>query len=177
MSGAGRVLKSYVVVIIAYGCLLPAFIVFLGPRLDRLLGVGPLLPSPYHAIAGLAALAYAWFWIIWAQVFIVSRGEGHPNEILGYELGPVTQRLVVDGPYRYTRNPMAYGLIMYYFVALAFLCSSVVILALLPAACLFEVWYHRTYEEPGLRRRFGSEYARYRERVPLLLPFPARRRA
>jgi protein-S-isoprenylcysteine O-methyltransferase Ste14 len=175
MSGDGRVLRSYILVIIVYGCLIPLLIASVGPRLDRLLGIGPLMPAPYHAAAGAAALAYAWFWIIWAQVSIVTRGEGHPNEILGYELGPVTQRLVVEGPYRYTRNPMAYGLIVYYFVALAFLRNSVVTLVLLVPACLFEVWYHRTYEEPGLLRRFGSEYERYRERVPLLLPFVTRR--
>jgi len=161
---------SYLLVILIYACAIPLLIVLLGPRLDRLLGLGPLLPFPYQIAPGIISLAYAWFWIAWSQVFIITRGKGHPNEILGYELGPLTQRLVTEGPYRYTRNPMAYGLLIFYFVALAFLRNSIITLALFPFACLFEIWYHTTFEEPGLLKRFGSEYERYRKEVPILLP-------
>jgi protein-S-isoprenylcysteine O-methyltransferase Ste14 len=166
--------KGYLVVILIYACAIPLLIALLGPRLDRLLGLRPLLPFPYQIAAGIITLAYAWFWIAWSQVFIVTRGKGHPNEILGYELGPLTQRLVTEGPYRYTRNPMACGLLIFYFVALAFLRNSIITLVLFPLACLFEVWYHKKYEEPGLRTRFGGEYEQYREEVPVLFPFTKR---
>jgi protein-S-isoprenylcysteine O-methyltransferase Ste14 len=166
-----RVGFSYLLVILVYGCAIPFLIASLGPRIDRFLGFGPLLRPPYQLVVGAVALAYAWFWIVWSQVFIITRGKGHPNEILGYELSPLTQRLVTEGPYSHTRNPMAYGLLLFYFVALAFLCNSVVTLALFPVACLFEIWYHTRFEEPGLVTRFGDEYERYRKRVPALLPF------
>lgn len=161
---------SYLLVVLIYACGIPLLIAQLGPMIDRLLSLGPLLPFPYQIAAGIIALAYAWFWIAWAQVFIIRRGKGHPNEILGYELGPLTQRLVTEGPYRHTRNPMAYGLLVFYFVALAFLSNAIITLVLFPLACVFEIWYHTTFEEPGLLKRFGSEYERYRKEVPILLP-------
>lgn len=166
-----RVLKSYLIVILIYACLIPALIVSLGPLLDRILGLRPLLRPPSRLVAGLVTGAYAWFWIIWSQVFLIRRGKGHPNEILGRELGPLTQQLVTEGPYRYTRNPMAWGLLVFYFVSLACVANATAVLLLFLPACLFEIWYHKNYEEPGLLRRFGAAYERYRATVPLLLPF------
>ena len=162
---------SYLLVILLYGCAIPFLIASLGQKTDKLLGFGKLLRPPYQLIAGVVTLAYAWSWIIWSQAFIITRGKGHPNEILGYKLSPLTQRLVTEGPYRYTRNPMAYGLLLFYFVAIAFLRNSIITLALFPFACLFEIWYHTTFEERGLLTRFGIEYERYRKEVPALLPF------
>lgn len=176
MGDGRRIIASYAAVAVVYGCLLPLLVAAAGALLDRAAGLPPLVPPPWNTVAGLALLAWAWIWIVWSFVFLVRRGRGHPNEILGRELAPTTRTLVTNGPYRYTRNPMAYGLIVYYFAALAFLRNSIAILALLPLACLFELWYHRTYEEPGLLRRFGGEYARYREEVPALLPVVRRRR-
>ena len=171
MKGNRSITRGYIIVIIVYACLIPLAIALLGTRLNGYLGLGAILPSPYNTIAGLMSLAYGWFWISWSQVNLVRRGDGHPNEILGRELGPLTRRLVTDGPYRYTRNPMAYGLIIFYFLALAFLCNAVLIIVFFPFACLFEVWYHRKYEEPGLLNRFGEKYKHYKEEVPLLFPF------
>lgn len=169
-----RIVSSYIIVIAIYLLLIPFLIVFLGKGLNRLLGWGPLLPSPYHTAAGIISLAYGWFWIIWSQFFLTTRGGGHPNEILGRELAPTTRRIVREGPYRFTRNPMAYGLTIFYFIALAFLFNITAIVALFPPACLFEIWYHKKYEEPGLLKRFGKEYEDYRKRVPLLFPFMKR---
>ena len=176
MGNARRVFLSYVAVAAIYGVGLPILVAAGGHFLDGALGLPPLAPPPWNTAAGLALLAWAWLWIAWSFVFLVRRGRGHPNEILGRELAPSTRKLVTGGPYRYTRNPMAYGLIIFYFAALAFLRNSISILAMLPLACAFEVWYHRACEEPGLLRRFGADYARYRDEVPLLLPVARRRR-
>lgn len=176
MQNGRRVFLSYVAVAAIYGGGIPVLVAAAGAALDRALGLPPLVPPPWDTVAGLALLAWAWFWIAWSLDFLVRRGLGHPNEILGRELAPPTRRLVTEGPYRHTRNPMAYGLIVFYFAALAFLRNSISILAALPLACAFEVWYHRTCEEPGLLRRFGDAYSRYRAEVPLLLPIARRRR-
>ena len=172
-----RVILSYVAVVAIYGVGIPVLVASVGPRIDDAFGLPPLVPPPWHATVGAALLVWAWFWIAWSFFFLVRHGRGHPNEILGRELAPPTRELVTGGPYRFTRNPMAYGLIVFYFGALAFFRNSITVLALLPPACAFEIWYHRTCEEPGLLRRFGAEYARYREEVPLLLPAPRRRRS
>jgi protein-S-isoprenylcysteine O-methyltransferase Ste14 len=79
------------------------------------------------------------------------------------------KRLVVEGPYRYVRNPMI----------------TAVLAALLGEAALFGsppllIWFgfflvlnyagFRLYEEPGLERRFGDEYRAYKRNVPRWLP-------
>jgi protein-S-isoprenylcysteine O-methyltransferase Ste14 len=86
-------------------------------------------------------------------------------------LAPVDppRELVVRGLYRYVRNPMYLGV------------SAIVlgeaILARSPALLLYwAIWFLLVnlivmgYEEPGLRRRFGSSYDDYARRVGRWLP-------
>lgn len=70
------------------------------------------------------------------------------------------RRLVVRGPYRFLRNPMYLG------AALALAGAALVYhsLALLGYAAAFLVCFHFFvvfYEEPHLRRAFGSDYSAY----------------
>ena len=76
-----------------------------------------------------------------------------------------TRHLVVGGPYRYVRNPM-YIAVGSTIVGQALLFGQ---LGLLPyAAAFFAVVsaFVYLYEEPALRRQFGSEYETYRAAVP-----------
>jgi protein-S-isoprenylcysteine O-methyltransferase Ste14 len=80
-----------------------------------------------------------------------------------------TARLVVVGPYRHVRNPMISG------VALILL-GAAAVFGSLPLALWFAAFalvnavYMPLVEEPGLRRRFGEQYERYRANVPRWLP-------
>lgn len=72
--------------------------------------------------------------------------------------------LVVDGPFRWTRNPMYLGFV----VALLGLAVVIGNAASLAAAVVFAVIADRCYiafEEQAMRRRFGAEYAAYAARV------------
>ena len=80
-----------------------------------------------------------------------------------------TERLVVGGPYRHVRNPM------YLAVGSTIVGQSLLFgqLELLPyAAVIFAavIAFVYIYEEPALRKRFGSEYNAYRAAVPGWLP-------
>jgi protein-S-isoprenylcysteine O-methyltransferase Ste14 len=172
-----RILNSYFIVVILYLALLPLIIIYVGRSLNNIIGLSLLPASVYLLAAGIAVSAYGWCWIIWSQVTLTRYGNGHPNEILGYELAPTTRSIVQSGPYKLTRNPMAYGLLVFYFLGLGLLSRIPLILFVFPLACLFEVWYHKKYEEPGLLKRFGENYARYKKTVPILLPFFKRRSA
>ena len=93
--------------------------------------------------------------------FVAARGTPAP-------VAP-TEQLVVEGPYRYVRNPMyvavltivlgqtlwhaSLGLVLYGVLAWAVMAAFV-----------------RLYEEPALRARFGSDYATYRAAVPAWIP-------
>jgi protein-S-isoprenylcysteine O-methyltransferase Ste14 len=79
------------------------------------------------------------------------------------------RHLVVRGPYRYVRNPMIVG------VGMTLAGESVLTGSL--AVALFTLFFfalnhlHFVYfEEPGLRKRFGRDYERYRQAVPCWWP-------
>ena len=80
-----------------------------------------------------------------------------------------TQRLVVQGVYRHVRNPMISGV-------LSILLGEAVLLGSLPLLYWFLFFFalNAVYiplsEEPGLVRRFGEEYLRYKANVPRWVP-------
>lgn len=86
------------------------------------------------------------------------------------------QRLVVNGPYRYVRNPMYLGA-AFALGGAALVYRSV---GLLIYAAVFHLAMHLFvlgYEEPALTRLFGTEYQTYRTKVHRWLPrIQARRR-
>lgn len=73
-------------------------------------------------------------------------------------------KLVVSGLYRFTRNPMYVGLsLIYAGVSLTF--DAPGSLLLLPVAIAIVDRYVIPREEAYLERRFGSEYAAYKQQV------------
>ena len=80
-----------------------------------------------------------------------------------------TSRLVIEGLYTYVRNPMILGVIIVLLgEALAF--GSWRILAWALAFFAINTLYFVRLEEPGLEKRFGEPYRRYRQNVPRWLP-------
>jgi protein-S-isoprenylcysteine O-methyltransferase Ste14 len=76
-----------------------------------------------------------------------------------------TQHLVVEGPYRFVRNPM-------YLAVAAIILGQVVLFGSwwlfgwLVLALVAVVLFVRAYEEPSLERTYGDEYLEYRANVP-----------
>jgi protein-S-isoprenylcysteine O-methyltransferase Ste14 len=85
-----------------------------------------------------------------------------------------THRLVVLGPYRHVRNPMITGVISM-LLGEAALLGSWPLLAWALGFFGVNAIYMPLVEEPGLVRRFGDDYVRYRQNVPRWLPRPRRR--
>jgi protein-S-isoprenylcysteine O-methyltransferase Ste14 len=79
------------------------------------------------------------------------------------------QRLVVRGVYRHVRNPMISGV---FFVLLgeAVLAASLPILGWFAVFVVVNTVYIPLSEEPGLVKRFGSDYLTYRQNVPRWIP-------
>lgn len=80
-----------------------------------------------------------------------------------------TSRLVVRGPYRHVRNPMISGVLLVLLGEAAFL-GSLPVLAWFAAVLAVNAVYFPLVEEPGLSRRFGEDYERYRANVPRWVP-------
>jgi protein-S-isoprenylcysteine O-methyltransferase Ste14 len=79
------------------------------------------------------------------------------------------QRLVVQGVYRHVRNPMISGV---FFVLLgeAVLAASLPLLSWFALFVSINAVYIPLSEEPGLLKRFGSDYQTYRQNVPRWIP-------
>jgi protein-S-isoprenylcysteine O-methyltransferase Ste14 len=86
----------------------------------------------------------------------------------GRGMQPPPDRIITSGPYRYTRNPMYLGhLIFMMGLALALWSWFALILLATRAA-----WFHRRVlrDEQRLEARFGSTYAAYRSKVNRWIP-------
>jgi protein-S-isoprenylcysteine O-methyltransferase Ste14 len=79
------------------------------------------------------------------------------------------RELVVQGLYRYVRNPM-------YVAVAAILIGELLIIRTVPMLWYVAVWFGAVnlfvigYEEPTLRRRFGDSYERYAQSVRRWVP-------
>jgi protein-S-isoprenylcysteine O-methyltransferase Ste14 len=118
-----------------------------------------LLPVIVGAILILAGLRLWWQTI---RLFVeVGRGTLAPWD--------PPRRFVVRGPYRLVRNPMISS-IGFVLLGEAALLGSGSILVLFAGFAVVNATYIPLVEEPGLRRRFGAEYERYRRAVPRWIP-------
>ena len=95
--------------------------------------------------------------------YLVSRGEGTPLPL------DQTNRLVIAGPYRYLRNPMAVAGVTQGLAIGIFFGSLPVIAYALLGAILWQVTV-RPVEEADMGERFGHEYKEYAREVPCWFP-------
>jgi protein-S-isoprenylcysteine O-methyltransferase Ste14 len=84
------------------------------------------------------------------------------------------KKLVIQGPYRYTRNPMYLGVLTVLLGWLLLFQTAVLALCLLSALAVFNLFV-LGYEERRLRKLFGKEYEAYMAHVPRWLPRVPRR--
>jgi protein-S-isoprenylcysteine O-methyltransferase Ste14 len=157
----------------------------------------PNWPSTVASLAVGASFFALWFWLLpsWLGFRVNTGGVAHWGwigavpSVLGFAVAlrciwdfgwtghgtpaPIAppQRLVMVGFYRYVRNPMYVG----FFAG----CSGLWVvfgrasLAALTVACVAVVGvalFVQLYEEPTLRKMFGSEYEEYCKNVPRWLP-------
>ncbi len=80
-----------------------------------------------------------------------------------------TRHLVVQGFYRYVRNPM-YVAIVATILGQALLFGSIHLIEYAAIAWLVTHLFILTYEEPTLRKTFGPGYETYRTNVPRWIP-------
>ena len=115
------------------------------------------------AVVGTALTAAGLVLLIQTVRLLARRGKG--------TLAPwnPTQRLVVTGVYRHTRNPMITGVLLILLgESVGFLSSGIAIwfTAFLAANLI----YMPLLEEPDLVERFGAEYELYKLNVPRWIP-------
>lgn len=138
--------------------ILPYFILELEDiPLDR-----PLDQKGLLAIGSLLFLTFSFLGLRSAYVMgTVGRGTPLPMD--------AAQKLVVKGPYKIIRNPMAVGGLGQG-LSIAFLYQSPALLAFFSLGILLWHYIIRPIEEKELESRFGQEYLHYKARVNLWWP-------
>jgi protein-S-isoprenylcysteine O-methyltransferase Ste14 len=80
-----------------------------------------------------------------------------------------TQTLVVEGVYRYMRNPMILGVVLGLFGESIILSNYAILLWCLLFLLGNHIYFIKS-EEPGLLKRFGEAYVEYSKNVPRWIP-------
>jgi protein-S-isoprenylcysteine O-methyltransferase Ste14 len=102
--------------------------------------------------------------LLWATVTFWRAGGGTPVPVAA------PQRLVVAGPFLYSRNPIMLGAVLYFLGAGSLWLSPAAGLLIALVALALGAVYHRFVEEKELRLRFGAAYDEYRRTTPFLIP-------
>lgn len=126
--------------------------------LDRWLRLPSLIYLPWTLIAGIILLvpgAVLYFWTI--ILFAMARGTPVP-------INP-PQRLVVSGPYAFSRNPMMLSVYLLFFAVGLFTGSFALTLIFTPLLIILMTIYVKKVEERELELQFGEEYLDYKRQV------------
>jgi protein-S-isoprenylcysteine O-methyltransferase Ste14 len=167
-TGHRRIRKGLTAVgAVFFGLLLLCFVV-LSRRADRLIGLEDLMPGRLPVVLSLPLLAVA-AWLIGWSVGYFLRAGGTPVPI------SPPPKLVVSGPYAYSRNPMLAGVFALLFGLGVLLESATLLFVFTPLFMALMVWELKAIEEPELVKRFGRQYLEYREKTPMFFPRPAAR--
>lgn len=122
----------------------------------------PCLIDPVWALAcGIWLIGDGLILTVWAASLFKKNGTPIvPTDI--------PEALVIEGPYRFTRNPMYLGI----FLVLLGLCVAVGTWPMLFSPVAFLILMRAVfipYEERKMERLFGPAYVQYREKVPLII--------
>lgn len=101
--------------------------------------------------------------IIWCSVDMVKKGLGTPAHV------DPPKKLIINGLYRYTRNPIYLGALLVLLGYILWFGSGIMILYFLLFVLAYQILI-TLIEEPILRNTFGKDYEEYCQKVPRWIP-------
>ena len=156
-----RTIATPIGIIIWFG--LSALFVFASLWVDELLPVQILFPARTNIFLSLPLLIIGATLALWTvYTFVKARGTPVP-------LNP-PKKLVITGLYSWIRNPMLLGWIIMLFGVGILLNSFSLIVIFTPLFICLNVTYIKTIEEKEMEKKFGKQYLRYKESVPMFIP-------
>ena len=143
--------------------IIPFLVVVASLALDRRLELPDFYAGPVNIIAGSLLAVVGLGLGVWSVLVEITIGKGTPVPVAP------TQKLVVQPPFTYCRNPMTLGTIIAYLgfaVGIGSFFALVIVLILMSLLLL----YIKLLEEKELEVRFGEEYLAYKRCTPFILP-------
>ncbi|MBI3914721.1 MAG: isoprenylcysteine carboxylmethyltransferase family protein [Chloroflexi bacterium] len=143
--------------------ILPSALTAGSANLDQWLALPRFVHPLANALVGALCIAGGLLFALWSIYAQFTIGRGTPVPLMA------TQKLVIQPPYSYCRNPMTLGAIGLYFgIAIVLGSISAALLVLLGSVALLS--YIRRVEEKEMELRFGQAYGEYKKRTPFLIP-------
>jgi len=131
--------------------------------LDRFFGFAEFISKPLELLISMPFLIIGSLLWLWSAVrFFRTKGTPVP-------INP-PPKLVTDGPYVYSRNPMMTGLFMVMAGIGIFFGSVTLTFIMTPLFVFMSILEFKYIEEPELTKRFGKEYTEYKEKTPTIIP-------
>ena len=163
-----RIKKSQLTLYLLIFVAAPTLTFIIGSWLDQWLGFSLFPPFPSNIFLGMSVMILGLNLGIKSTRQLYHAGLGLPWGEAAREVE--TQRLVVDGIYAYSRNPMVLGYSLLP-VGMGLMFRSIgMMLSLTPVVLLLNYFIVKTREEPRLLERFGDEYISYKANTPFLFP-------
>jgi len=146
--------------------LLPGMVIVAIPTVILCITDVNRLPSPSNIVLPIVGSLFVILGLIlmaWTIRLFILIGKG--------TLAPFDppQKLVVRGIYKHVRNPMIVGVICV-LLGEAIFFGSLPLIGWFGIFCTVNMIYIPLMEEPGLAKRFGGDYLRYKENVPRWIP-------
>lgn len=128
--------------------------------LNILLPVDISILFPYN-LCGLLISVLGFILIVWANYTLIFVGK------IGLEAREpfhTPSTLVVEGPYKFTRNPIYLSVVVIFFGLAILLGSLTLFIIAIALFIIFRTWFI-SWEEKRLEEEFGEEYLEYKRRV------------
>ena len=143
--------------------IIPYAFYLVAKMVDPLLWVNMFLQGLLISILGLFLSIVGFLFATWSVYVQFMQGKGTPAPVMP------TQKLIVDGPYKFCRNPMVLGTFLLY-LGFGFVVHSFSFILLSVLFLVVMLGYVKLVEEKELEARFGEEYIKYKEKTPFVIP-------
>lgn len=99
---------------------------------------------------------------VWCVMLFIKEGKGTPLPFVG------PKRLIIKGPYRFVRNPMVLGTVLFLIGDSVLLGSAGIFIYAIAVFAVMHIFI--LVEERSLLKRFGIEYSSYYDKTPRWCP-------
>ena len=121
------------------------------------------IPGFFQIVFGLFMLALGIWLAVWTMFLFYKIGKGTPAP------WAAPKHLVVQGPYKYVRNPMISG-VLFILTAEALILNSFALFCWALSFFFINCVYFKLFEEKQLEKTFGQSYLEYKKKVPMWIP-------
>ncbi len=148
--------------------LIPYLLISVLPPVDKLLGLPSLSLGYINLVLGGLMVLLGAVYALWSIISQLTRAKGTPLPMMA------TQKLLIDGPFKHSRNPMGFGAICMY-LGMAIIVGSITSIIVVIFFLFLLVLWIKKVEEKEMEIRFGQDYVNYKKTTPFMIPNPWRK--